>query len=93
MKLRTRDIIEQIRHGNIPDGYKKQKQGFFLLTGMCTYLETASNVLKGLLRLSQTNCTHKSVFVPMERAFSIKNLLREKHWEISLSFGLSRTAL
>ena len=27
MKLRTRDIIEQIRHGNIPDGYKKTKAG------------------------------------------------------------------
>ena len=27
MKLRTRDIIEQIRHGNIPDGYKKTKVG------------------------------------------------------------------
>ena len=27
MILRTRDIIEQIRHGNVPDGYKKTKAG------------------------------------------------------------------
>lgn len=27
MILRTRDIIEQIRRGNVPDGYKKTKAG------------------------------------------------------------------
>lgn len=29
MILRTRDIIEQIRYGNIPEGYKKTKAGIF----------------------------------------------------------------
>lgn len=30
MILRTRDIIEQIRRGNVPDGYKKTKAGILL---------------------------------------------------------------
>ena len=47
----------------------------------------------GFFDLSLTNCTRKSVSVPMEKASSIKNQLQAQRWEISLFFGLSRTAL
>lgn len=44
MTPKIKQRIEQLCRSEIPEGYKKQKQAFSLLIGMCTCLENASAV-------------------------------------------------
>ena len=99
MKPEIKQRIEQIHQSEIPEAYKKTKAGIlpgdwdvYMLGDCLSRVERPVEVKPNEL-YTQIGIRSHGVSVPMEKASSIKNQLQAQRWEISLFFGLSRTAL
>ena len=88
MTSKIKQRIEQIRYGNVPDGYKKAKAGILPADWDVHMLgDCLSRVEKPV------EVKPNELYTQIEKASSIKNPLQVQRWETRRSFGLSRTAL
>lgn len=93
MKTETKQRIEQIRHGNVPEGYKKTKAGILPADWDVHMLGDCLSRVERPVEVKPNELYTQIGIRSHGKAFSIKNQLQAQYWEISLFFGLSRTAL